>query len=100
MRNLINWWNWLFPTYGIQLDEFRRAETTKIGTVVNRIKNCSSLEEIKYILKDPQYSHISRWADNKWWIEISAIIDEVIAWNKSRITFIPPEIRTKIEVLI
>jgi len=90
INNLLDFWNSTFSEYKINPEELWWAWTAKKETVVNEIKNCSSINEIKHILNNPKYSHIGRWPDNKWWIEISAIIDEVVAWNKS-ITYIPAD---------
>ena len=99
ITDLINRWNSLFPKYGIQLEEFRRAWTAKMETVINNVNKCKSIDEIKYVLRDPKYSHIGRWQNNKWWIEISAIIDEVIAWRMA-IRYIPVEIRSQVQKFI
>lgn len=79
--------------------EFRRAWTAEKQTEINEIMLANSLKEIKHILNDPRYSHISRLPNNKWWIEISAMIDEVAVW-KLDITFIPNEIRSQVKKFI
>ena len=99
IKNLIEFWNPLFPGYIIKLEAFRRSWTAKKENVINNLENCNSIEEIKYILNDPQYSHIWRWPNNLWGIEISNIIDEVIAW-KLTIDYIPIEIRQHVQNLI
>ena len=99
IKNIINFWNSLFPDYGIRLDEFWWAWTAKMETVVNEIKNCNSIDEIKHALSDPKYSHIWRWPNNLWWIEISNIIDEVKTGRLS-ISFVPDEIRPQVEKFI
>ena len=83
----------------IHLDAFRRAWTEKKETEINEILKAKNIEDIKHILNNPKYSHIWRWSDNKWWIEISAIIDEVVSWKLSA-TYIPSEIRQKVQELI
>jgi hypothetical protein len=45
------------------------------------------------------YSHISYWRNNLSWIEVSGIIDEVVAWNLN-IKHIPRDIRGKVESLL
>ena len=86
----------MFPDYGIKFEEFRWAWTAKKETVINNIENCNSIEEIKHVLNDPKYSHIGWWPNNLWWIEVSQIIDEVIAW-KQLINNIPTELREIIQ---
>jgi hypothetical protein len=81
------------------LNEFRRAWTAEIQTTIDEILVANTIEEVKHILSDPKYSHISWPPNNKCWLEISAIIDEVITWNLE-ITYVPSEIRPKIEQLI
>ena len=93
--NLKNLFNTIFPKDSIKLDKFRRTWSEKLETVLNRIEECTSLNEIKYVLKNPKYCHIWRWPNNKWWVEISAIIDEVISWSLEE-EFIPIEIRSKV----
>ena len=80
-------------------EEFWRAWTAKKETTINEILVSNSIEEIKYILRDPKYSHITRAPNNKWWIEIAAIIDNVMEWELE-ITTIPTEIRPRIEELM
>lgn len=80
------------------LNGFRRTWIAKKKTVIGAIHKAKSLNEVKYILNDPKYSHISRWPNNKWWREISAMIDEIMAWYLP-ITFLPPEVRKKLETL-
>lgn len=92
---LIEWRNFIFPYDEINMDKFWRTWTEKLETVVNKIEKCNSIIEIKYILNNPKYSNISRWPNNRWWIEISAIIDEVSKWKLSK-EFIPVEIRAKV----
>lgn len=82
-KNLSNW------------IELWRSLNTKKEDVINEINSAESIEEIKHILNDLKYSHIPRWPNNKWWIEISSIIDEAITWTLP-ITSIPEEIRQKI----
>ena len=74
-------------------------ENSKKENMISEISIARSIDEVKHILNDPKYSHISRMPNNKWWIEISAIIDDVIAW-KLPITYIPSEIRQKVQELI
>lgn len=99
------WWKDMYDKImksvnnGSNLHEFWRAWTTKKQTEINEINHAKSIEEIKHILNDPKYSHISRWPDNMWWLEVSAIIDEVISWTTS-IQYIPSEIRHQIQRLI
>ena len=92
ISDIMELWNSLFPSYWIHLEEFRWAWTAKKETVINEIKNCSTLHEFKYIIRDPKYSHIWRWANNLWWIEICKILDEVAA-NRLGRSFIPDELR-------
>lgn len=84
---------------GWDLKEFWRTWTAEKQTEINEINLAKSINEVKFILNNPKYSHISRVPDNKWWIEISAIIDDVVVWKLS-ITHIPPEIRQKVQELI
>lgn len=79
--------------------EFWRTWTKKKKAEVKEIWKANSIEDIKHILNDPKYSHIPRWLDNKWWIEISTMIDEVIAW-KTDIKNIPSEIRQQVQKFI
>lgn len=81
------------------LDKFRRSWTAEKQTEIDEISVANSIEDIKHILSDPKYSHISRVPNNKWWIEISAIIDEVVAWRLA-ITYIPSEIRQYVQKFI
>ena len=97
ITDLMNRWNSLYPSYGIQLEEFWRAWTTKKETVIQNLRKCKNIEEIKYILNDPKNSHISWWPNNNWWMEISDIINGVLSWNKKLITFIPPEIWPQVQ---
>lgn len=83
----------------INLQEFWRAWTEEKQTEINEINLANSIEDIKHILNDPKYSHISRIPNNKWWIEISAIIDEVVTW-KLDISYIPPEIKQQVQKFI
>ena len=80
-------------------DKLRRTWTAEKQDEIDEISVANSIEEIKHIINNPKYSHISRVPNNKWWIEISAIIDEVMVW-RLEITFIPPEIRTKVQEFI
>ena len=82
-----------------RLNWFRRTWIANKETAIYNIKKAKSIEEIKRKLNDPKYSHIPRWPNNKWWIEISALIDEVMKWYLP-ITFLPPEIREIIENFI
>ena len=84
---------------GWNLKEFWRTWTAEKRTEINEINLANSINEVKHILNDPKYSHISRMPNNKWWIEISAIIDEVVA-KRLPITYIPIEIRQKVQELI
>lgn len=68
-------------------------------TEIKEINLANSIDEIKHILNDPKYSHISWIPNNRWWIEISAMIDQVIEWNL-KIRYIPKEIRQKVKELI
>ena len=81
------------------LNEFRRAWTAEKQTTIDEILVANTIEEVKHILSDPKYSHISWPPNNKCWLEISAIIDEVITGNLE-ITYVPSEIRPKVEQLI
>ena len=83
---------------GISIDsrDFWRAWTADLQDAENEVNLANSIEELKLILKDPKYSHIPREPDNKWWIEITAMIDKVIAGELS-ISFIPKKIRKKVE---
>lgn len=98
---LIKRWNLRFPNYSNLSNwvELWRTLTAEKNTVINRITEAKSIKEIKYILEDPKYSNISRWPNNKWWIEISAIIDKILTW-KSTTQELPKEIRYKVEELI
>ena len=86
-KNLSNW------------VELRRTWTASKQSELDEISIANSFNEIKHILNNPKYLHISRWDDKKYWIEISTIMDEVIAWNLP-ITYIPIEIRQKVKELI
>ena len=99
INKLINRRNKTFTNYHIHLDAFRRAGTEQKEAEINEILKAENIEGVKHILNNPKYSHIWRWYDNKWWIEISTTIDEVIAW-KTNIESIPEEIRNKIQTLI
>lgn len=68
-------------------------------TEIDEINLANSIQEIKHILNNPKYSHISWIPNNKWWIEISAMIDEVVAW-KLDISYIPIEIRQQVQKFI
>ena len=68
-------------------------------TEIDEINLANSIQEIKHILNNPKYSHISWIPNNKWWIEISAMIDEVVAW-KLDISYIPIEIRKQVQKFI
>lgn len=94
VKDLVNWWNSMFPTYKIEFKskEFRRAWIMDKETVVEGLRECKTIEEVKYIIKDPKYDHINRWPNNKSWIEIAAMVDDVIAW-KLPISTMPNEIR-------
>lgn len=80
-------------------NEFRWSWTAERDAEIEEINLATSIDEIKYILKNPKYSHIPRWPNKKWWIEISAIIDDVINWKLS-ITYIPIELRHRIKRFI
>ena len=86
-KNLSNW------------VELRRTWTASKQSELDEISIANSFNEIKHILNNPKYLHISRWDDKKSWIEVSTIMDEVIAWNLP-ITYIPIEIRQKVKELI
>ena len=73
--------------------------TAEKQTEINEINQANSIDKIKHILNDPKYSHISRWPNNRWWIEISAMIDDVVAW-KLDISYIPNEIRQQVQKFI
>ena len=77
------WWTWT-------------AEKQK---EIDEINLANTIDEIKYILKNPKYSHISWAPNNRWWIEISAIIDNVIEWELST-KYIPREIREKVQKIM
>lgn len=88
-------------THGNELifSKFWRAGTAEKQTEIDEIMLANSIEEIKRVLNNPKYSHISRVPNNKWWIEISAIIDDVVSW-KLDITFVPAEIRSQVQKFI
>ena len=57
---------------GLSIDshDFWRAWTAEPEAAINEISLANSIEEIKHILKDPKYSHISRDPNHKWWIAL------------------------------
>lgn len=80
---------------------FWRNGTETMWTMLDRINWCENIEDLKKILNDPRYSHIARQPNSKWWIEVSAIIDEITAsWDKTLISYLPTEIRGKVENLL
>lgn len=101
IKDLRKRWNTRFPDYSNLSNwiELRRALTAEKKSIINRITKAKSIKEIKYILEDLKYSNISRWPNNKWWIEISSIIDKILAWT-STIHELPKQIRYKVEELI
>lgn len=98
VRDLANWWNSKFSNYKIDLDgpEFWRTGNAKKENIVSEITTAKSIDEVKHILNNPKYSHISWWKNNKSWMEISAIVDDVIA-GKYAISYLPSEIRNTVK---
>jgi len=98
VRDLANWWNSKFSNYKIDLDgpEFWRTGNAKKENIVSEITTAKSIDEIKHILNNPKYSHISWWKNNKSWMEISAIVDDVIV-GKYAISYLPSEIRNTVK---
>ena len=96
----VSWWLWYDEnTLGFNMEEFRWTWNATKENLENEIQNAWSLDELKHILSDPKYSHIGRWPNNVWWIEISVMIDNVVEWNM-KITFIPTEIRSYVQRFI
>ena len=81
------------------LNEFWWTWTAKKETEINEINLANSINEIKHILCDPKYSHISRWPNHKWWIEVAAVIDKVVELGLDT-KFIPSEIRAQVQKFI
>ena len=96
----ISWWLWYNEsTSEFNMEDFRWTWNAARENLENEVQNAWSLDELKHILSDPKYSHIGRWPNNKWWIEISAIIDKVVEWKLS-LRYIPKELRAKVKRLI
>ena len=94
VKDLVNRWNSMFPAYSIEFNskEFWRAWTADMKTVVEDLKECKTIEEVKHIIWDPKYDHINRWPNNKWWREIAAMIDDVVVWKLPKSTM-PNELK-------
>ena len=90
---------WSWTNNEKTIEDFRWTWNATKENLENEIKNAWSLDELKHILSDPKYSHIGRWPNNKWWIEISAIIDKVVEWKLS-LRYIPKKIRSKVKRFI
>ena len=101
VRDLASWWNVRFPNYKINLDgpEFWRTGNAKKENIVSEINVAKSIDEVKYILNNPKYSHIEWWKNHKSWMEISAMVDDVIS-GKYGITYLPSEIRNTVKKLM
>ena len=87
--------------------DYWRAWTETQEAEKNQINLANSIKEVKHILNDPKYSHISWIPNNKWWIEVSMIIDNIMEKAKKTplsenvwLKFISPDIRQKVWILI